>query len=264
MTTRPFVAAVAALFAIATVAHAQTQVPISQLPTAATPYAGTEILPCVQGGVTKSCLSGGLGTTLPGRLIGVQVFTANGTYTPDAGTNSIIVYDQGGGGAGGGVPATGSTQSGISGAGTPGAYAIARYTSGFSGVAVTIGAGGVGVVGGAGGNGGATSFGALLSCPGGPGGLAGAVSSGPITANSGASSSGPSGSGIILSGIGNAAITALQATGGVATVPNRQPSVIGGATFGYGGQGIAQGSVSQPAVSGINGGPGIMIIYEFS
>ena len=39
----------------------------------------------------------------PGRLLGVRVFTASGTYTPTAGTKSVIVEAQGGGGGGGGI-----------------------------------------------------------------------------------------------------------------------------------------------------------------
>ncbi len=39
-------------------AHAQSTVPISQLPSASAPLSGAELLPCVQGGVTKSCTPG--------------------------------------------------------------------------------------------------------------------------------------------------------------------------------------------------------------
>lgn len=118
-----------------------------------------------------------------GRLIGVQVFTSTGTYTPDAGTNSVIVEDQAPGGGGGGVSATGAGQVAIAQGGSGGSYAKVRITSGFSGVSVTIGS--VGSGGAAGANngtaGGTTSFGAIVSCPGGNGGVGSAALSPSVT-----------------------------------------------------------------------------------
>jgi hypothetical protein len=111
-----------------------------------------------------------LNATNAGRLLNVQVFTANGTYTPTPGTNSIIAEVQGGGGAGGGAPATGVGQGSVGVAGGAGCYAKGRFTSAFAGLAVTIGAGGTGVNGLAGNGGGTSSLGALISCPGGRGG----------------------------------------------------------------------------------------------
>lgn len=56
-------AALAGLFLLSGAgAQAQTVVPITALPSAATPLAGSELLPCVQGGVTKKCLSASLGS----------------------------------------------------------------------------------------------------------------------------------------------------------------------------------------------------------
>lgn len=45
----------ASILAVALAAPAWAQVPISALPAASTPLAGTEQVPCVQGGVTKNC-----------------------------------------------------------------------------------------------------------------------------------------------------------------------------------------------------------------
>src|ERR1700752_598272 len=49
-------------------------------------------------------------TNVTGRLIGIQTFTSNGTYTPTTGTTSIVAYIVGGGGGGGGCQATGVGQ----------------------------------------------------------------------------------------------------------------------------------------------------------
>lgn len=108
-----------------------------------------------------------------GRLLAVRVITTTQTYTPTTGTKSVLVECVGGGGGGVGVPsvASGFISGGSGGGG--GSYAKSHYTSGFSGVTVTVGAGGAGgpSYGGPGSAGGTTSFGALISCPGGSGGL---------------------------------------------------------------------------------------------
>lgn len=156
-----------------------------------------------------------------GSLIGVQVFTSTGTYTPTPGTNSVVVEVQGGGGGGGGSPAAAAGQSGISGGGGGGAYARSRITSGFSGVTVTVGAGGTaGSAGGNGGNGGTSSFGALVSCPGGGAGLASGTSAVP--------------------GLQGGGLGAAISTGG--SIVNSQGSpggqgIVVATSFGYGGGG---------------------------
>jgi hypothetical protein len=107
-----------------------------------------------------------------GRLINVQVFSTQGTqvYTPTPGTSWVIAEVQAGGGAGGGAPATGVGQGSVGGAGCSGGYGLGRFLSGFAGVNVTVGAGGTPNAGSSGSNGGSSSFGALLTAPGGPGG----------------------------------------------------------------------------------------------
>lgn len=113
---------------------------------------------------------------MTGRLLAVRLFDTVGaaTYTPTAGTVSVVVEGVGGGGGGGGSAATSAAQLAAGSGGNGGAYAKARFTSAFSGVTITIGAGGTaGAVGGNGGAGGASSFGALLTGPGGAGGVGG-------------------------------------------------------------------------------------------
>jgi len=110
-------------------------------------------------------------------LIGVQSFTASGTYTPDTGTQSIIVEVQAQGGGGGGCASTSSTQNCISSSGNSGSYARVFYTSGFSPETVTIGTSGAGASSGNNNGiaGGTSSFGSLVSCPGGGAGNGGAA-----------------------------------------------------------------------------------------
>jgi hypothetical protein len=55
----------AAVFSFVGSAYAQSPVPISRLPPAATPLTGAELLPCVQGGVTKSCLVAAITSAQP-------------------------------------------------------------------------------------------------------------------------------------------------------------------------------------------------------
>ena len=116
-----------------------------------------------------------IGVEPVGRLIGVQVFSTPGAsvYTPTAGTKSVLVECVGGGGGGVGVPSVASGYKSGGSGGWGGSYAKSRYTSGFSGVTVTVGAGGAGgaSTGGGGSDGGTTSFGLLISCPGGAGGI---------------------------------------------------------------------------------------------
>lgn len=109
-------------------------------------------------------------------LINVQVFMSSGTYTPDAGTQAIIVEVVAQGGGGGGCASTTSTQNCVAGSGGAGSYAKVYYTS-ASTETVTIGTTGTG--GAAGDNNGTpgatTSFGSLISCAGGIAGLGGAA-----------------------------------------------------------------------------------------
>lgn len=216
-------------------------------------------------------------TALPGRLIGVQTFTANGTYTPTAGTNSIVVELQGGGGASGGSQATGAGQISIGSGGGGGGYVKSRITSGFSGQAVTIGAGGVGVLGASGGAGGNSTFMGLTAGGGGGGPTAPAGGTSVASGANGGSASG----GNILNIAGQnsdevianfSASVGSSGTGGDSYFGRGGRSLIafssvsnGNAGVGYGaGAGGARAQASQPAGTGGNGTPGICIIYEYN
>ncbi|WP_256575698.1 phage tail protein [Pseudomonas sp. R16(2017)] len=115
-------------------------------------------------------INNALAATASNRLLGVRRIRATQVYTMTPGTKKIRVRGEGAGGAGGGAYSTAAGQ--ISGGcgGSAGAFFDTWITSGFEGVLVTIGKGGLGVLAAKGGNGGATSFGAFATAPGGYGG----------------------------------------------------------------------------------------------
>ncbi len=197
-----------------------------------------------------------------GRLLNVQVFAASGIYTPTAGTRKVIVEAVGGGGGSGGVPATSASQNSASGNGGNGAYGKALFTSNFAGLAVTVGAGGVAGTGAPsnGGNGGTSSFGALLSCPGGLGSSMNSYSGVPVNSVGGGTSSAPVGANMISSR-GTFGAWAMMVSLGVAST-NGQPNTVLGA-YGVGAQGKWN-----PAYGGVQGGtagePGLVIVWEFA
>jgi hypothetical protein len=132
-----------------------------------------------------------LRTTVYTRVGGVQMVSVDGgaptatgatTFTKQAATAFADVEGNGAGGGSGGNPATSASQQVFSAGGGGGSFGIGRYSSGLTGVTVTVGlAGAAGAAGAAGGGGGATSFGALLTVPGGQassaGNVAGAIGS---------------------------------------------------------------------------------------
>jgi hypothetical protein len=222
-------------------------------------------------------------TGFPGRLLNVRIFTSTGTYTATTGTNQVIVEVQAPSGGTGGTAATAAGQNAASAGGAGGSYARVLLTSGFSGQTVTIGAVGTAGTAGAnaGGAGGTTSFGAIISCPGGAGGGGGSASSTPPV-QSGAPAPQTAtctvGSGTVID------LTPGQASGagdiyGIGSV------LFGGAggssALGIGGQAIgsttanpgsgygagASGIIALPsaaAAAGTTGKPAIVRVWEFS
>lgn len=227
--------------------------------------------------------SANLLTALTGRLINIQVFSTAGTstYTPTAGTKSVVVEVVGGGGAGGGVPTTTASQVAVGAGGCGGAVACSRLTSGFSGVTITVGAAGTGSAGATGGNGGTSSFGALLSASGGAGGVAGSASSGSGLNGNGTA---PTATGGNLYNIpGQIAKLGVLAYGSVAyggdggSSPygsggsgfSTGPGTSSGAGLAAGGKGAGGGGAlaitsSGTALAGGNGTSGIVIVREYA
>ncbi|MGR1224328.1 phage tail-collar fiber domain-containing protein [Aeromonas veronii] len=221
-----------------------------------------------------------LAPVIVGRLIGVQVFTSSATYTPTAGTKSVVVEVQGGGGAGGGAATTGAGTISASVGGAAGSYGKGRFTAGFSGVAVTIGAGGAGVSGGAGSSGGASSFGGLISAPGGAGtyppGAGAPAGFSSTERNSGVPTGanicsvlgqgGGSPAGLVsppmaLGGIGGASYFGCGGSGenGITGEPPQA-----GLNPGSGGGGAASGNNAGITKAGKNGAAGIVIVWEYA
>ncbi|MFM0306288.1 hypothetical protein P0D71_00640 [Paraburkholderia sp. RL17-383-BIF-A] len=215
-------------------------------------------------------------TGFTGRLLNIQVFTSTGTYTPTTGTAAVYVKVQAGGGAGGGTPATSTGQAAAGTGGTAGAYAEGYYTSGFSGVAVTIGAGGTASSGANGGAGATSSFGSLLSCPGGAGGLVGTASASLWVTASAAQTSACTGTpsyamkgqqgeqSVVFSGPvsrSGAGASAVMGIGGAAL----WSSGAGLAGIGYGSAGGgANAAASTAAQAGSGGSPGLVEVFEYS
>lgn len=172
-----------------------------------------------------------------------QLFTANGSFIVPAGVTKIkvLVYGGGAGGGCGNIPGGGG--------GGAGGYAEGIYTVvSLSSYAVVIGTGGTGGLSGLPGtNGGASSFGALISASGGLGGTvasyggAGGMGSGGYLNTS--LGSGGTGSTDVLSGNG---------TGGGGTGANIWPGGYGG---GAGGGGPGGGNGGAGAAAGYNALP---------
>lgn len=217
-----------------------------------------------------------------GRLLNIQKFASNGTYTPTAGTNAIYVEGFGAGGAGGGVTNAGAGNCTAGGGGGAGASGWAYLTSGFTPtVAVTIGVGGIGVANANGNAGTNTTFGALLVLPGGAGGFAsGATNVISITAAGGVGGTTPTGTNVtgsagVKGGFGMAFAASLAASGagastslgaGGASVTAGGTSVTAGANaegFGSGGSG-AVGVNNGATAAGGNGANGLIIVYEYA
>lgn len=214
---------------------------------------------------------------LSGRLLNIQRFTANGTYTPTPGTKSIIVEAVGGGGGGAGAVATTSTTSSGGGSGGSGAYGKSRYTTDFSGVTVTVGAAGVSSAASNGSNGGTTSFGALLSCPGGRGGSIGGTVSASSTNISGAggpNSTAPTGANLVSMPGSSGQPCIISQAGSFVGPGGSGPISSGGqgyASPGGGSAGVTGGGgsgglngISSGSTAGSSGGAGLVIVYEFA
>ena len=227
-------------------------------------------------------LKTGMTALTPGRLLNVQVFYNSGTYTATPGTKKVIVEIVGGGGGSAGAHAADSNSIAIGGPGGAGSYAKAQFTSGFSGVNVTVGSRGLG---GTTSNpyassGGTSSFGNLVSAAGGDSGKpAGPSSSFPFSTAAATVSAGVSGSGIIVGTPGEGASSSIALSAGVSVSSPGGSSHFGaggfitaygakgidGAGYGAGGGPVAT-STGKPntALAGGNGSMGIVIVWEYA
>lgn len=216
-----------------------------------------------------------------GRLLNVQVITSSGTYTPTAGTNSIIVEVQGAGGGSGGTTAQSSGSGALSVAASGGSYAKVRISNPGS-QTVTVGApGAAGTSTTSGGAGGASSFGSAVSCPGGLGGGNGSGSTGMSVVIGAFSPAAPTVSAgtTIESARGTQGLTGVcMAAGGQGVAGPGGGSKFGsggsGGTSGSGnvantpaygaGAGASYGPSGWAATAGAAGGSGIVIVHEYA
>ncbi|WP_155490621.1 hypothetical protein [Burkholderia multivorans] len=254
----------------------------AQLAGVVTDETGSGSLVFANGPVINNLSATGSLTGFVGRLLNVQVFTANGTYTPTSGTAKVIVTVQAPGGGSGAVPATAAGQSAAASGGGAGSYAKALITSGFSGVTITAPGGGAAGAAGAnnGGAGSTASFGSIVSCPGGNPGQAGVASSstGFTTAAAQASACTVTGATVLLSVPGQASTAgavivpgaiSIGGAGGSSPVGIARNGYLGNGSgigptgYGAGGTG-ANNAASQPAAAGTAGGGTYIQVEEYS
>lgn len=231
-------------------------------------------------------LSLGDTTGYVGRLLNIRVFTSSGTYTPTPGTKKIRVRAVGGGGGGGGVPAASSSTQATAKGGESGAYVEAIITlETTADIIVTIGTGGAGGAAGSntGVDGGATTLGSLLTCPGGKGGEGGSTNVTSFVTSDASSKMAPTTTGTIVfaigtcrpslgriglasassvGGAGGSSIIGFGGGGGTVNTGSRTESV-SGAGFGAGGGG-GSSCVGSAAMAGAAGTSGAILIEEFA
>lgn len=206
-------------------------------------------------------MSTGTGWITVGRagaaLIGVQQFTASGTYTPTPGTTKILVEWKRSGGGGGGAATGGANTAGGGGGGGGeiGRSVVACSTP----QAITIGAGGAGgAIGAAGSAGGTSSLGTLLS-------VSGASGGNPGTGTTGGTGGAGSTDVYANNTSGYAATNGAGTSGGA---PGSNGVGVRG-MGGYGGNGADSYGARSTAGAGNSGAgqagtSGYFIIYEFA
>jgi hypothetical protein len=217
-----------------------------------------------------------------GRLLGPPtVMTASGNWPIPAGTVYAVVEMVGGGGAGTGTSNPGTSLVSLGAPGSAGTFAqgfftLAQLQAALVGgsIPVTIGAAGAGVSAAAGGNGGTTSFGSLMTAPGGNGGGAPLNAQTPPTVNGNGNVSGAA-TGAFFSRSGTApnpslalsATTGIGAPGGDSIFGaggyGKSANNSGAAATGYGGGGAGTMTTSGSGSTGGNGSPGLAKIWAF-
>lgn len=180
----------------------------------------------------------------------IQVFTADGTYTPTSGMKYCVVEAVGGGAGGGGCATTSAIQVAGAGGGGGGAYVRSVLSAATIGASKAVDIGALGAGGSAGNNNGSngsdTTLGTTLVVA--KGGLGGTGSA--ATGTSGSVSGGVGGG----TGTGTFAIEGGQGQGGVAiyqaTAYNAQGGAGGSSFFGQGGRQIIRIAISGSSNAG--------------
>jgi len=191
--------------------------------------------------------------------LGIQKFTASGTYTPTAGMRTCIVECVGGGAGGVGAYNAATTSNTGGGGGGSGAYSKRLLTAQQVGASqtVTIGAGGAGGVGTSGVStpgapGGATSFGTLVVANGGQ------ASGSGLAGGTGGSTTGAVGD---VTLVGNPGGPGMY--GAVSSSVYANSGFGGNSMLGAGAQGLAGGATSQGgAATGPGGGGSGSVLFN--
>lgn len=223
-----------------------------------------------------------LPSTLAISYVAIQTITANGPYTPTSGMKYCVVEVLGGGGGGGGAASTNASQQSSGSGGGAGEFAKGVFSASTIGVSqnIIIGVGGAGNSGTAGSNGGATSFGVILSAFGGiggssqitttignaAGGLGGTGGSGGNLRSAGAAGSygytTTAANATLLNG--GAGANSQYGAGGLQNLSTTAGGANGNSALGYGAGGSgAENWVSQAAHTGGTGTSGIAIVTEY-
>jgi hypothetical protein len=248
-------------------------------PKAPTPAAADNDTSIATTAFVKNALTG------PGNpiLLGVQVFTASGTYTPNPLMSSCVIECVGGGAAGAGAC---SDNPGFAGGGGGGSGAYSRKVATAAQVgasqAVTIGAGGVAPGASvatyitAGPPGGDTSVGTLCKAKGAPqtgttgngGSCFAGGSGGPVSGGIGdlLAAGAPGGAGCGDTNVASSAVSA--GSGGPGYFGGGAPSlgwggVVGQNSSNYGGGGSGGASTAAGAAKGGNGANGVVVVTEY-
>lgn len=215
----------------------------------------------------------------PGRLLNVQVFTANGTVTKTTGAKKWRIRIIGAGGGSSSPAATAGGQVSVSNGGGAGAYAEGLYdVTSITTAAITVGTGGKAGTPSSqyGADGGATSVGSLISAPGGKAGLPAGPATPPYQPVANTNTNSPTGWNIGgTSGPGAEAAVAVSTSyaagsrgansqmGVGGSVPALNTAANQGGGYGSGASGCSIGP-SQAAVNGAAGRDGIAIIEEYA
>lgn len=247
---------------------------------------------------TLTTLRDSIGASAPGRLLrrlvyvriaGVQNVIVNGaaatttgasTYVPGAGATFAIVQALGGGGGGAGSGGAGAGNVSIGAGGSGGSYGMSRFTVATIGASqsVTVGLGGTAGSNVAGGAGGSTSFGSLLTAPGGTAGGLFNNQAPPTSNGNGVAPAAPTGANLLsvrgVVGLAayaiNTAVTAMFGGAGGGSIftpplpgPNGNVTGIGAENYGAGGTGSAVNQGGGTATGGA-GAAGIVIVEEYA
>lgn len=230
----------------------------------------------------------GVATQYGGSLIAMRILSGSGTYTPSGNCNMIDVVAIGAGGGGGGVKGV-ILLKGVSAGGSSGGFSrklISPVVPGL-GYAYSVGAGGTGGAGAspaAGADGGSTTFGSVLTCPGGMGAPGVTADSGAAAitypgAGIGAAATGgdfnsagiPGGMGwnFVTLGLAFGSDCVSGAGGDRPHYGSGGPSIRGGSSdgntgVGYGGGGGGATTNGVTARAGGAGMDGVIIVSEYS